>query len=543
MPQTREHLAILDLLRIPKLVLVLTKCDLVEDPAWIDLVEADVRALLAGTSFAAAGSVRVSAATGIGLDDLKAELAKVLAEAPARVDRGRPRLPIDRAFTMTGFGTVVTGTLLDGKLTEGDDVMVMPGALRGRVRGLQTHRRKVEVAFPGSRVAVNVTGIEVQQVQRGDVLCAPGAYRGTRRIDARVEVLGDAAVGLRHDQSLKLHLGSADVLARVRLLMTDEIKPGGDGWVQLVLESPVAVADGDRFVLRRPAPPATIGGGTVVDGRPQRRHRRRDAAVVRLLERKLGGSPEDRIGQELFSAGPLTVAELARKLEEPAEVLSRRVETLVSEGAVRAIGEGPARIYIHPDWLSGVAESAREVLLVYHRDHPQRSGMPREDFRRKLGLETRGSEAAFGALEADGVIVVGGPRLRLAGFSPTLSREQHEAAEALAQRFAASPFSPPSIREATDAIGLEAWTLLVEQGTYVPVAEDVAFAAPVYARLVEEVAASLEAGESVTVATVRDRYGTSRKYALGFLEHLDRIGISVRVGDERRRGPTALAAR
>ena len=254
MPQTKEHLAILDLLQIQGGVIALTKVDLIDDAEWLDLMELDVRDAVQNTVLEEAPILRVSARTGEGLEQLKQTLAVQLAERPPRFDLGRPRLPVDRVFSISGFGTVVTGTLLDGVLHPGDEVEILPAGVRGRVRGLQNHKRKVETAFPGSRTAVNISGVEVDQIHRGNVVSKPGLYKLTRRLDVHFSLLKDVSTPMRHNTRVKFFLGSAEVSARVRLLGLDELLPGQVGWLQIETEEPVVTVRGDRYILRRPLP-------------------------------------------------------------------------------------------------------------------------------------------------------------------------------------------------------------------------------------------------------------------------------------------------
>jgi len=233
MPQTREHLAILDILQIQGGVIALTKTDLIDDPEWLDLVEADLREEFAETVLDGAPLVRVSAQTGAGIAQLKQILGEVLADNVPRPDLGRPRLSVDRAFTISGFGTVVTGTLTDGSLQVGDEVVILPQNVRGRVRGLQTHKRKEQTAIPGSRTAVNISGVDLQQIQRGDVIIHPGDYPPTRRLDLQFRLLPAVSQPVRHNMEVKLFVGAAEVVARLRLLGIDVLKPGQEGWVQL----------------------------------------------------------------------------------------------------------------------------------------------------------------------------------------------------------------------------------------------------------------------------------------------------------------------
>ena len=289
MPQTREHLAILLLLGVERGVVVLTKSDLVEDQDWLKMVEADVRGLLADSRLASATTVAVSAKTGAGLDRLRQELASVLRETPPRVDHGRPRLPVDRVFSMAGFGTVVTGTLVDGGLDVGQDVEFAPSGLRGRIRGLQSHRSRLERARPGSRVAVNVSGVEAQAVHRGEVLGLPGSLPGSRLLDVRLRCQPEATTPITHNLEVKVFLGTAQRVGRVRLLDTDRILPGEEGWAQLVLRQPAVAGRGERLVIRRPSPGETLGGGSIVDPLPGRLHRRRDSGVARTPGANAGG--------------------------------------------------------------------------------------------------------------------------------------------------------------------------------------------------------------------------------------------------------------
>src|SRR6267143_2537688 len=304
MPQTREHLAILRVLGVDRGVVALTKRDLVDDE-WASLARADVSAALQGTPLAAAPMIEVSATAKTGLTDLVAALDSILEKAPARRDVGRPRLGIDRAFTLTGFGTVVTGTLVDGSFATGDEIEILPTGQRARIRGIQTHKRALESASPGSRVALNLTGVEKDELERGMVIVRPGTLAPVSVISARIEVLRSASDSLAHDEAVKVHVGTAEVMARVSLLEAATIEPGASSWVQLRLATPLAVAVGDRFVIRRPSPPETLGGGAVADISGERMKRRREAVAV--LERRSAPTSASRL---------LAALDVPRTLEE-----------------------------------------------------------------------------------------------------------------------------------------------------------------------------------------------------------------------------------
>src|SRR5262245_50656332 len=299
MPQTREHLTILDLLNIRTGVVALTKCDLVE-PDWLELVQAEVEETLVGTSMQGAPLLPVSAVTREGLDELLATLDRLLLEAPAKPNTGWPRLPIDRVFTVAGFGTVVTGTLIHGELRLGQEVAVVPGDKRGRVRGLQTHKKKAEVVPAGTRVAVNISGLGTEDLQRGDVLTSPGWLRPTRSVDVRLRLVPSAPKPLAHNALVSFHTGAVETLARARLLDHQELPPGESGWAQLRLDQEVAVVKDDLFIVRLPSPSITIGGGTIVETHP-RRHRRFQERVLESLEVLERGSPEEIVLEQLQS--------------------------------------------------------------------------------------------------------------------------------------------------------------------------------------------------------------------------------------------------
>ncbi|HIM37114.1 MAG TPA: selenocysteine-specific translation elongation factor, partial [Dehalococcoidia bacterium] len=321
MPQTREHLAILDILHIRRSLVVITKTDLV-DEEMVELVKAEVEDALEGTSFQGCPMVGVSAYTGDGLDDLSSALDQILDNTEERADLGRPRLPVDRCFSITGFGTVVTGTLIDGVLAVGQEVELAGSGQRGRIRGLQSHKNKVDHTQPGVRLAVNISGLSRDDVERGDVLTNPGWLRPTRRLDAKIRMVKGAPHSLRHNQGVTFHLLSSEATARVRLLDADRLAPGAEGWVQILLDEPMPMVKGDFFVVR--SAEDTLGGGQVVDPTPRRRHRRFNPDVVERLMMLDEGTGEDILLTVAEQWGPcdLTSLSLRSNLSE-SEVLER----------------------------------------------------------------------------------------------------------------------------------------------------------------------------------------------------------------------------
>jgi selenocysteine-specific elongation factor len=518
MPQTREHLEIVDLLEVRRGIVVLTKVDLV-DREWLELVKADVREAIKGTSIEGAAMVAVSAVTGEGMPDLLAALDDLLARAEPRPDLGRPRLPIDRVFTMTGFGTVVTGTLVDGSLKVGDEMEVAPGGQAVRIRGLQRHNRATGEVGPGSRVAANLSGVEKSDIARGDVLTRPRTMPEVRRVDARLRVLASAAAPLRHGAEVLLHTGTAEVGGRVIVLEGDALAPGSEGWVQLYLERPVAAAEGDRFVLRVPSPATTVAGGTFVDVNP-RKHPRHDSAVRESLDRRAAGNV---LEEELrkYPRG-VTVTALLKATVAP--------ESDVGRLNARRFGEW---IYSVDVWRA-IASRATDELQSYHGAYPLRAGMAREELRSRLGVPAASFGAVVQGLVEDGRAVERNGSLAAPGHEVALEMDAGPAA-ALLEVLGRLPFAPPSLAEAMKLTGASAEIVraMAQRGDIVRLSDDVAFTRDAYESAVSLVKEIVASSGSVTVAQLRDRMGASRRPVLALLEHLDAQRITRRVGDTR----------
>ncbi len=529
MPQTREHLAILDLLELPGGLVALTKTDLVDDADWLELVTLDLGEALAGTVLAHAPIIPVSARSGAGLDELRAALAGALAAIPPRPDGGRPRLAIDRAFALSGFGAVVTGTLLGGSLRLGDSVTVEPAGLPGRVRGLQSYKSQRQVAYPGSRVAVNVGGVSAGDIRRGDVLAAPGVVRGTVLLDASYRHLPDAPAPLRHNVQVKLFVGAAEVMARTRLLGSRALAPGEEGWLQLALEQPLAVDRGDRFILRRPSPGVTLGGGRIVDPHPGRRHRRFRPEVVARLRALAQGSPAERLLQILLQRQPLPPAALLDSAGLPPSDAAAAWQELLDSGQARLAG-GQA---LSAAYWQRSQERLHETLAAYHQERPLRLGMAREELRSRLGLPAALFNPLVEELLAAQQLVADGLVLRLPAHAIRFSPAQEEAIARLLQRFAAAGANSPSVRQSREAVGDAVYEGLVDLGRLRPLNDEVVYRAEEYDELVGRLTALLREQGRANAAQVRDLLGASRKYAIALLEHLDHIKLTRRVGDER----------
>jgi len=539
MPQTREHLAILDLLQIQAGIVVLTKIDLVDDPGWLDLVEGDIRDILRGTVLQDAAIVRVSARTRAGFPELLSILSLLLQNQPPRPDLGRPRLPVDRVFSIAGFGTVVTGTLIDGRLRVGDEVEILPSGLRGRIRGLQTHKKKEESAVPGSRTAANISGVSVEQIRRGNVVAHPGHYRPTQRMDVRFRLLPDVSSPLRHAIEVKLFVGSSETVADVRLLGVEVLEPGQEGWLQLELRHPVVAVRGDRYILRRPSPGETLGGGAVVDSHPKKRHKRFSEEVIRSLESLAQGSPADVLLQASLALGPVAVKDLVQRARLEVQEAAAALEELVSSGQMVALEDGnlsPSAdmlIMTQGVW-SALKNQAGQVVDAYHKNLPLRRGMPREELKSRLKLTLRVFNAVMKRLAAEGALAESGSWVARPGHKIVFSPEQQAAIKRLMAKFAAAPYSPPTIKECHTKVGEDVFAALVEVGDLVAVSAEVVFRRQDYEAMAARIRSHLENAGTITAAGVRDFFDTSRRYAIALLEHLDATNVTVREGDFRR---------
>lgn len=539
MPQTREHLAILDLLQIPAGIIVLTKTDLVSDPGWLDLVETDIRAAVAATVLNGAPIVRVSAKEKTGLDSLISSLEHILQQKPARPDLSRPRLPIDRVFSMSGFGTVVTGTLIDGHLAVGDEVEILPSGVRGRIRGLQTHRKKEERAVPGSRTAANISGVETEDIQRGEVVTRPGQYRATRRIDASFHLLRDASSSLQHAQEVKFFVGASETVASLRLLAKDELIPGADGWIQLELRDPIVVVRGDRYILRRPSPPETLGGGVIVDHNPKGRHKRFDDRIQRSLEALAKGSPSDILFEAALASNAASIKEVVSQSRLDPEKADRALKELVETGQLIPLEEGSLNtisdvlVIALPHWKT-LRDKTLQIVESYHRNLPLRRGIPRQELKSRLQVTPRLLNVVIRKLEGENLLTDADGTVWIAGHEIRFDNGQQAKIQALLRKFEQNPFSPPTVKECYSETDKDIVNALIGLGELTPVSEDIIFRKQDYDVMATKIRETIKQNGKITLAEVRDIFKTSRKYAQAVLEHLDAIGVTVRDGDYRK---------
>lgn len=543
MPQTREHLAILDLLAVPTGLVALTKSDLIDDPEWLELVELEIHELLESTRLAAAPIVPVSSHTGKGLPELRAALAGLLHQLPPRRDRARPRLPIDRIFSLSGFGTIVTGTLSDGHFAVGDPVEILPDGPSGRVRGLQSHKTAIERAAPGSRVAMNLSGVAVDEIQRGQVVVKPGTLRATRLVDVSFRLLPDAPKELTHNLRVDFFSGAAETPANVRLLGVEELIPGQEGWLQLRLERPVLVAGGDRYILRQPSPSVTLGGGEVLDPHPRRRYRRMDPAVLDRLHTLAAGAPDEILLQTLERTPLLSEADLIGQSGLGTEPAQQALAALQASGLVRGVDDG--RLLLAASSYGALLDALAGLLRSYHAGYPLRQGMARGEVRSRLRVKGgRGSGElplrAFNNLieqaVAAGQVQANDSALWLPSHQIRYSPAQAQAVERTLAAFRAAPFAPPNAGDTLSLLGGDEELLesLIEQGELMRISGGVFFRPADFEAAVSQIVDFARQNGEITLAQVRDLFDTSRKYAQALLEEMDARRLTRRVGDSRQ---------
>lgn len=530
MPQTTEHLAILDLLKIMSGIVAVSKVDLIGDPDWLELVILDIGETLQGTVLQDAPIIPTSAVTGQGLSELKSQIFEQLKHVESRSIDGRPRLPIDRVFTLSGFGTVVTGTLIGGRIEVGDSVEIQPISVEGRIRGLQTHKTSRRIAEPGSRVAVNLSGIDKGVIKRGHVLARPGVIDGTILCDLFYRHLSNSGAPLKHNEEVKFFTGSAEVMARTRVIGKRQIDPGGTGWLQLTLREPIAMSPGDRYILRRPSPPRTIGGGKVLDPHPGRRHKRFRQDVISRFETLAEGSPLEILEQVLFQLEPVLpqrlISESGMKSDEANDAWLR----LQDQDKAMVVG-GYAMTTTGWKQLKN-----RLVAIVsdFHEEYPLRLGIPREELRSRLAIPATLFNVVLDDLSADNQISSTGRSIKLYDNELLFTPDQQKAIDQLMGEFAENGVNSPSVKDARSKVGEEVFTALLELGYIVQISNDVVYRKKDYLALVEHIRTYLLDKGKINAAELRDLLNTSRKYAIALLEHLDDIRVTRRVGDDRR---------
>jgi len=543
MPQTEEHLDILHLLGVQRGIFVITKIDLV-DAARVAVVREEVEILALDTGLEGAPIVPVSTLDGTGLDALRGEIAAQLARPREARREGYFRLPVDRAFVVRGHGVVVTGTAVAGDVSTGDTVRVLPRGTTARVRGLEVHGAPAARAGQGQRVAMNLGGVDLDDVRRGDVVCDTRIERATRRFDARVEMRPGARHALAHHGRVRVHAGTAEVLARAVLLGGDpELPPRGSGWAQLVLRDPIVALRGDRFIVRDETARWTLGGGIVVNPFAER-HRRAEAGLVPTLERLHGGTDAAAAATFLEAAPDLAVGvgTLAQGL---GVTIERAVEVLESVHDVLRVEEvfgGPAAASIPPGKWKRFAEIVLQAVSAKHRADPLATGLEMESLRARLPWDVTPRVFRWGIerLVAEGRLVRAERVVHLPSHRIGLDAGARAHAARVERLLVDGGFTPPDLRQLGEATGLparellEVLTVLEAEDRVMRIAPDLFYAKDPAAEALARLEAHCRSQGEITAAAFRDLIGASRKFAIAFLDWTDRTGVTLRIGDARR---------
>jgi selenocysteine-specific elongation factor len=534
-PQTREHFEICRLLSIPRGITVITKADMVDEDT-LSVVRMEIEDFVRGSFLDVSRSpvVAVSALKGTGLDELKREIVRLAADVPARDTEALFRLPIDRVFTMKGFGAVVTGTLIAGKVKKEEEVEVFPGRKRARVRGVQVHGSTADQAIAGQRTALNLAGVQMEELARGMTLAAPGAFEPTQKFEVQISLLKDARP-LKNRARVHFHAFTSETIAEVALHGVTELKPGASAFAQLRTAEPLLLLPGDRAILRQFSPVITIGGAVVLDAFPL--SRQKQDAVQRFLQTLSSGNRQDALLARIARRGHegLSLAAAVRETGLKQSVLQPMIAALVQQKQIIQVAE----FLLSIDALQKTRDKLIAALEAFHKANPLVGGISKEELREKLGLHQTVMEAMLAQLTRDKKAEVAGEQVRLSGRGVELKDEEAKAKAQIEKAFADAGLKVPLMKEVLDKLPVDKAraqklvTLLLRDRVLIKLADDLVFHQTALEGLRQLMATQKAKTQKIDVATFKDLLGVTRKYAIPLLEYLDQQRITRRVGDER----------
>lgn len=540
MPQTREHLDILRLLGVRCGLVALTKSDMVESD-WLPLVQEEVREFVAGTFLESAPIIPVSSRTGAGLDELKAELIQLAEGAAEKKRDGAFRLPVDRVFTVAGFGTVVTGTLQAGEIRVGDELELLPNRTPGRVRGIQAHGAKTDIGQAGQRLAVNLQGVDLDQAHRGDVVVPAGIFRTSRRVDVRLDHLASAPRDLRHRSTVRFHSGTSEVTAQVILLEHDVLTPGSSGYAQLRLDQPLLLVSGDPYLIRASSPSITIGGGIVLDPFPPARRRRSEDAL-RLLE-SLDAAEHQRtcrliVAQALLSG--VSFDEIVLRSGITRKQAETALQGLLASGEIVQMTREP-RIFLAKSAVTDLKQLLVDELSGYLATNPLKEGISKEEL--KTRLPKRSDQRFFAPLlaelEKEGKLAAERELVRPAGARKLATAQPSGLGAGIARLLAERGIEPPTIKELAETLRStekevrDHLALLTREGSVTRVSGDIFYDSALLKTIEEKLIAHLRAKAEIIPSEFRELTGLSRKFMIPLLEYFDGRKVTIRIGDKR----------
>jgi len=530
MPQSREHLHICNLLKIKSGLIAITKTDLV-DPDWLGLVEDEVKSFVKGTFLEGAAIVPVSSKTLLNVDVLKDKIRDAALQVEPKPTKGLFRLPIDRVFTLKGFGTVITGTAVSGSIAVDEPVEILPSSIKSKVRGLHSHGKPIQTAYAGQRVAINLQGVDKDELQRGDSIVVPERFTPTRKIDANLEMLSGAPP-VKTKSLVHFHLGTSETIARVIVFGKSEVKAGERCYCQFRLREPVIAMSGDRYIIRRFSPVETIGGGEILDPLSFRRNRKEGVEDLEIFE---SGTLSGKIAAKVKRAGihGIKISLIEGWVKAEITSISESIKTLKDKGTLMQFED----TLVHVQPFDSFGENIKKIMNDFHRKNPLKPGMPKEELRAHLKIEPR----LFGNLLAYVKDIVGEKELvRLATFKAALSQVDETVKAQILELLEKSGFQPPAKEELSQSLKMEQkhfsdiLKLMSKEGSLVRINDSVFITSSAYNKMIGNLKDFYSKKPDMTVAEFRDILNTTRKYALPFLEYLDSNKITMRVGDVRK---------
>jgi selenocysteine-specific elongation factor len=541
MPQTREHLEICTLLGIQFGMVALTKIDLV-DEEWLELALDDVREFVRGTFLEKAPIVPVSSANGQGMPEFIKTLDELSRQIPDRPPSGLFRLPIDRVFTMKGFGTVITGTLISGKIKVGDTIMIYPSGITSKVRGIQVHNSSVTEAEAGMRTAINFQGLEKASIQRGEVLAGPHTLKSNYMVDISLHFLSSNAKPIRNRTLVRFHTGTSEVLGNLMLLDREELSPGENAVAQLRLNYPVALVKEDRFVIRSYSPIRTIGGGEILNPIPQK-HKRFKSTIIEGLQNLNNQSTEEIISFHVNESGyqGISFSDLKLVTNVPEKQLESIMQSLLSQKTIIQ-ADKENRLYIHKNIFKKLKADTLNYLDNYHKTFPLKSGMPKEELKTKFPsiLASKLFNLTVNQMIKDSDIAQEENTVRLATHTVSLGADQADVRDKILNTYSQTGLQPPYFKELSKSLDVESKRAkevlmhLVEEGLIVKTKEELYFHAAAIEALKKKLVEFLDNHGEITTPQFKEMTGASRKYVIPLAEYFDTKNVTLRVGDVRK---------
>ena len=538
MPQTREHLGILSLLNIPEGLIVVTKKDMVDED-WLEVVCEDIRAEVKDTFLEKADILAVSSYTGEGIEELRQAIFTMIEANEQMKNPNVPfRIPVDRVFSIEGFGTVITGTLIEGQMNVGDPVTIYPSGIETKIRNLQVHSRDVQTAYAGQRVAVNLAGLKKTDLDKGDVVADANSMHNTMMLDVKLSILKNCNRDIFNGTRLHLYHGAKDILCKCILLDNEVVSAGDEVYAQLRLEEELAAKVGDRFILRFYSPVETIGGGVILDSNPMK-HKRNDAAVLESLAIKDKGSEKDKLVEALKEYSPRyeTLSFLKVHTNIDSDMFDSIIQILLDEEEIFPINNN---IVIHKSFLKAMEVRAEKMLAKYHEENPLRSGMKRDEFRGKLftNREIAIADKVTEYMVKDGLLSLPQGAVALSSFGVKFNAQQEKLMADLEKVFLDGAYAVPSLDDVAAQFAKEknfkqVLESMITDGKLIKLTDQIIYHIDIYNKALELAMDYVEKNGQITLGETRDLLGSSRKYTLALLEYWDRKNITKKIGETR----------